>query len=97
MYIKTVIIKCNCNSSVYEQIFPNIYYMAYVKIKWQWRREKREGREGLTEICSDSREEVRELFDLDLQMGNCRFVSYYFHLFFCRICDEWIFVWGVTF
>ena len=60
-------------------------------------REKREERERLTEICSDSREEVRELFDLGLQMGNCRFISYYLYLFFCRICDEWIFVWAVTF
>lgn len=44
-------------------------------------KRKREERERLTEICSDSREEGRELFDLGLQMGNCRFISYYLYLF----------------
>lgn len=43
-YILKLIRKYNCNSSVCKQIFPNIYYMAYVKIKWHG-EEKREKKE----------------------------------------------------
>lgn len=32
MYIEIDIIKCNCNYSGCEQILPNIYYMAHVKV-----------------------------------------------------------------